>query len=278
MRASRMPRVACFTTGAGGEGNARRARPAPRSIARATANGAAISLTLWQRARPIWQHARARSRGAPADAAARVRGDKRLRAHSGARDARDAGHERCEPSARPAAVPPGVVRPVLPEPSGPVRERPPGMFDIGVRRSPLAREVGMTLRTREPILLCGPTAGHTNAVAEWLGDEGWNVERCPGCEALFAFVSERRPAALVYALAHQLAVDQALLALLRRVAPDLPVVVVAPRGREPEAARDDVRTVVLDETPADRFRLRDALRAALRGPRRRAPKLVPATG
>jgi DNA-binding NtrC family response regulator len=137
----------------------------------------------------------------------------------------------------------------------------------------------MTLRTREPIVLCGPQCRHTDIVAGMLGEEGWAVTFCSGCEALFELVSEHRPRAIVYALAHQIAVDLALLALLRQVAPDLPVVVVASAEHGSHAGRlDAAHPVVLEQSPADRFRLRNALRAALRRPRKRAPTLATAAG
>jgi DNA-binding NtrC family response regulator len=133
----------------------------------------------------------------------------------------------------------------------------------------------MTLRARDPLLVCGPQGPHTESVAELLGDEGWAVTHCSGGEALLAIVCEHRPRVIVYALAHQIAVDLALLALLRQVAPDLPVVVVANAGHGFRAGRlDAVHPVVLEHSPADRIRLRTALRAALRRPRKRAPKLA----
>jgi DNA-binding NtrC family response regulator len=137
----------------------------------------------------------------------------------------------------------------------------------------------MTLRNREPVVLCGPQGRHTDSVAEMLRDEGWAVTYCSGCEALLESVSEHRPRAIVYVLAHQIAVDLALLALLRQVAPDLPVVVVASAELHSHAGRlDAAHPVVLEQSPADRFRLRNALRAALMRPRKRAPTLATAAG
>lgn len=137
----------------------------------------------------------------------------------------------------------------------------------------------MTTRTRETIVVCGPECRHTEGVLALLAEEGWNVTLCPGEEALLACICEHRPAAIVYALAHQIAVDLALLSLLRQVAPDLPVVVVALlehgiRAESLEAAH----AVVLEQAPADRVRLRDALGAVLKRPRRRAPRLAEAAG
>ena len=137
----------------------------------------------------------------------------------------------------------------------------------------------MTSRIRERLVLCGPQGPHTDHVAGLLGDEGWPVTRCAGAEALLSIVCERRPAAIVYALAHQLAVDLALLSLMRQVAPDLPVVVVAPASHGLRAERwDAVHPVILEQSQEDLFRLRDALRTALRRARKRGPVLVEATG
>jgi len=136
----------------------------------------------------------------------------------------------------------------------------------------------MTLRTREMIVVCGPLSGHTEGVAVLLGEAGWDVATCTGGEELFELICDHRPRAIVYALAHQIAVDLALLALLRQVAPDLPVVVVASAERERRAERRDLHAVVLEQSPADGIRLRNALRSALRRTRRREPRLVEATG
>lgn len=136
----------------------------------------------------------------------------------------------------------------------------------------------MTSRARLSVVVCGPHTGHTESVALLLGDAGWDVRLCGACDEMLERVCEHRPSAIVYALAHQIAVDLALLALLRQVAPDLPVVVVASAEREERAGRRDLHAVVLEQTPADGPRLRNALRAALRRSRRREPRLVAATG
>jgi DNA-binding NtrC family response regulator len=137
----------------------------------------------------------------------------------------------------------------------------------------------MTSRIRERVVLCGPQGAHTDSVAELLSDGGWAVTHCSGGEALFEVVCEHRPAAIVYALAHQIAVDLALLSLLRQVAPDLPVVVVASAAHGHRAeVLDAAHPVVLEQAPADRIRLRNALRSALRRQHKRAPELVAATG
>jgi CheY-like chemotaxis protein len=137
----------------------------------------------------------------------------------------------------------------------------------------------MTLRTRETIVLCGPQTGHTEDVVALLADEGWDVTRCTGEEALLEIICAHRPRAIVYALAHQIAVDLALLALLRQVAPDLPVVVVASaeHGHRAESV-EAAHAVVLEHPQADRLRLRHALRSALRRQRQRAPRLAEAAG
>lgn len=136
----------------------------------------------------------------------------------------------------------------------------------------------MTPRTRETIVVCGPRSAHTQGVADLVGAAGWPVQLCAACEDLLELICEHRPGAIVYALAHQIAVDLALLALLRQVAPDLPIVVVASAERFARAGRHELDAVVLEQTPADELRLRNALRAALRRPRRREPRLVEATG
>ncbi len=135
----------------------------------------------------------------------------------------------------------------------------------------------MSTRTRETIVVCGPEVPHTGDVIALLGEDGWNVTPCCGEEALLEIICEHRPRAIVYALAHQLAVDLALLTLLRQVAPDLPVVVVASAERGSAAGHvEATHAVVLERSPADRVRLREALRAAT-SRRRRSRKLVAST-
>lgn len=136
----------------------------------------------------------------------------------------------------------------------------------------------MPPRTREMIVVCGPRTAHTEGVAALLDAAAWDVRSCGACEEMLELICEQRPAAIVYALAHQLAVDLALLALLRQVAPDLPVVVVASAERGVRVGSRELHTVVLGQSPADAIRLRNALRAALRRTRRREPRLVEATG
>lgn len=137
----------------------------------------------------------------------------------------------------------------------------------------------MTPRPRQTIVLCGPESGHTDGVAALLAGDGWIVTRCTGEESLLAIICEHRPRGIVYALAHQIAVDLALLSLLGQVAPDLPVVVVASAEHGlPAGDFEGARPVVLEQAPADGVRLRHALRTALRRPRRREPRLVASTG
>jgi len=137
----------------------------------------------------------------------------------------------------------------------------------------------MTIRIRETIVVCGPEAEHTESVVALLGAEGWNVTQATDQETLLVAICDHRPRAIVYALAHQIAVDLACLALLRQVAPDLPIVVVASsehgtRAGVPEAAHP----LVLEQSPADQLRLREALRAVLRRSRKRPSKLAESAG
>ncbi len=123
----------------------------------------------------------------------------------------------------------------------------------------------MKLRERHPLVVCGAHPGHGEAVAEDLVALGYEVRHCTDEETLIEVAAALRPSAIVYELQHQLPVDLAILALVRRVLPHVPFVVVA--GALAEQAVRALRAVnptVLTCDPVDRSELRAAVRLAVR--------------
>lgn len=123
----------------------------------------------------------------------------------------------------------------------------------------------MTHRARQLLVVCGSHAGHGEAVAEELVGFGYDARHCIDEESLMEAAFTLRPRAIVYELHHQLSVDLAILALVRRVLPRVPLIVVA--GAMAEQAVRALRAVnptVLAHDPVDRSELHDAVRLALR--------------
>jgi DNA-binding NarL/FixJ family response regulator len=123
----------------------------------------------------------------------------------------------------------------------------------------------MNIRERHPLVVCGAHAGHGEAVAEELHSFGYDVRHCVDEESLIEAAAALRPRAIVYELHHQLAVDLAILSLVRRILPDVPLVVVA--GDMAAQAVNALRAVhptVLAHDPVDRRELRVAVRLAVR--------------
>jgi DNA-binding response OmpR family regulator len=98
-----------------------------------------------------------------------------------------------------------------------------------------------------------------------LAGEGHEVVVCTGREALFDQLTERRPDVLVYVLG-ELVIDVAVLSLLRRVAPRLPIVLLGgPSGLEARRAVQDLKPVYYGVFPLEPAELSQAVRAALAG-------------
>ena len=118
---------------------------------------------------------------------------------------------------------------------------------------------------RHPLVVCGSHPGHGEAVAEELVAFGYDVRHCADEESLVEAAAALRPCAIVYELHHQLSVDLAILSLVRRVLPHVPLVVVA--GALAEQAICGLSTLhatVLGHEPVDRTELRHAVRLAVR--------------
>lgn len=106
---------------------------------------------------------------------------------------------------------------------------------------------------------------HPDDLSGVLSAEGHDVVLCTGREALFEQMAARRPDVLVYVLG-ELPVDVAVLSLLRRVAPRLPIILLGgPSGLEARRAVQDLKPVYYGVFPLEPAELSEAVRAALGG-------------
>lgn len=128
----------------------------------------------------------------------------------------------------------------------------------------------MVVHERHAVVVCEAHPGHGEAVAEALVAVGYEVHCCPDEESLLEAASTASPRAIVYELRHQLPVDLAILALVRRVLPRVPLLVVAGALAEPaiEALRAFDSTV-FDARRVEPASLVDAVREAVRPARSR---------
>ena len=123
----------------------------------------------------------------------------------------------------------------------------------------------MRSRAHYSVVVCESHPGHADAVAGQLLEYGYDVRRCADELALIETSVASRPRAIVYELHHDLPVDLAVLSLVRRVLPHIPLVVVA--GALAEHAIRVLRAIdptVLEHEPVDRAELIAAMRRAMR--------------
>lgn len=78
-----------------------------------------------------------------------------------------------------------------------------------------------------PLVVCDSHPGHAESVTHPLVSIGCEVRPYDDEEELIEAAAAQRPSAIVYELRHQLPVDLAILTLVRRALPDVPLVVVA---------------------------------------------------
>ena len=96
-----------------------------------------------------------------------------------------------------------------------------------------------------------------------LAGEGHEIVVCQGREALFDQLTERRPDVLVYVLG-DLIVDLGVLALLRRVAPKLPIILLGgPAELEARRSVQELKPTYYGVFPLDPAELSDAVHGAL---------------
>jgi DNA-binding response OmpR family regulator len=102
--------------------------------------------------------------------------------------------------------------------------------------------------------------------------DGFALVSCPDGGALLEEVMHRRPDAVVYALHGDCREDLGVLGLLRRAAPDVPLVLLAADGSlHTRRATEPLRPIYYAVCPVDEAELCDVVRAAVARRRRRAP-------
>jgi DNA-binding response OmpR family regulator len=130
---------------------------------------------------------------------------------------------------------------------------------------PAGEEAAMSTRARHAVMVVETRPGRFGPVADELDAGGFDVRRCDDDMSLIETAASARPRAIVYELHHEMSVDLAVLALVRRVLPRIPLVVVAGAFAE-HAARvlRPLRPTVLAREPVDRAELIAAVRTAVR--------------
>ena len=126
----------------------------------------------------------------------------------------------------------------------------------------------MRVRARHPLVVCEAHPGHGEEVAQELVEAGYEVRCCADEESLIEAVATSAPGAVVYELRHQLPVDMAILALLRRVLPGVPLVLLTSESEGPSLrALRAMRPAVLAHEPVGREGLHAAVKKAVRSAR-----------
>jgi DNA-binding NarL/FixJ family response regulator len=122
----------------------------------------------------------------------------------------------------------------------------------------------MSSRARHSLVVCGAHPGHGEAVVAELAEFGYDVHHCADEESLVEAAASVRPRAIVYELQHQLSVDLAILALVRRIVPHVPLIVVACGHRDQaERGLESLHPTVLEHDPVDRGELLQAVQRAI---------------
>jgi DNA-binding NtrC family response regulator len=123
------------------------------------------------------------------------------------------------------------------------------------------------------LCLCPDRPGE--AVCASLRVEGLRLVHCSNRDLLLEDLVQHRPDALIYTLRHQQAADLAVLQLVRRLVPDLPVVLVAEEGSlHTEKLVRELRPVYYAVSPVEGDELREAVQSALSRRTRTAPNRV----
>lgn len=120
------------------------------------------------------------------------------------------------------------------------------------------------------LCLCAERPGES--VCDCLHGEDLRILHCEQRDLLLELLVQHRPDVLVYLLRRQPAEDIAVLQLVRRQVPDLPVVLIAEEGSlHTEKLVRELRPVYYAISPVEAEELREAVRAAL-SRRRAAPR------
>jgi DNA-binding NtrC family response regulator len=132
----------------------------------------------------------------------------------------------------------------------------------------------MSARTHQAVVVCESRPGHGESVAALLVSIGYDVRLCSDEEALIEAMAARPPRAVVYELRHQVPVDLAILSLVRRVLPGVPLVVVSgPLSEHAVRSLRAVNPLLLTHDPVDFEELRAAVRRAVARSRRRVARM-----
>jgi DNA-binding response OmpR family regulator len=117
---------------------------------------------------------------------------------------------------------------------------------------------------RPLIIVSEPRGLDETPLASQLQLEGYDVVWCNEEEDVLDRVIQRPPHALVFALSTQCQSDLALLFLLRRVAPALPLILVAATASlETQKLIQDLRPTYYVVRPVDQTELHEAIAAAI---------------
>jgi DNA-binding NtrC family response regulator len=114
------------------------------------------------------------------------------------------------------------------------------------------------------VLLCQCAELMAHELKEALADEGITVTSCPSGESMIEALLREKPAAVVHVLSSDPQQDMALLRLLRRVAPEVPLILLAETGSlEVQRQLIELRPIFYDVLPVRPDDLLDAVRAAV---------------
>jgi DNA-binding response OmpR family regulator len=134
------------------------------------------------------------------------------------------------------------------------------------RESEMAAMRTVTGTTRQGrILLCDPRPDGRDGIQTVLASSGHAVERCADGEALIESAIATPPALVVYRMRPDAAADLAVLQLLRRVARETPLILLASEGSvATRLSVHSLRPTYFAVAPVDEHELEEAVTAALR--------------
>jgi DNA-binding NarL/FixJ family response regulator len=125
-------------------------------------------------------------------------------------------------------------------------------------------EPGPEGATRPCVIVSEPRGLDTTPLASQLDPGNYDVVWCNEEEDVLDQVIQRRPHVLVFALGAQCQRDLALLFLLRRVAPAVPLILVASTASlETQKMIQDLRPTYYVVRPVDQTELHEAIAAAI---------------
>jgi len=137
------------------------------------------------------------------------------------------------------------------------------------RPAPADRESREPALPRVIVYECCP--GVEDHVQSLLVDQGYEVVACHNGEALLEAAVERRADVVVFELKPECQTDLGLLQLLRRVAPVVPLILVASDGSlETQRLVQELRPMYYAVIPVESAELRDAVQSALERRSRRS--------